>query len=255
MDERETVAAFIERIVAGAHIPSRVEREDLRRELWTHFDETGTSPDATHTALRRFGAEAMVTESLRRVYRIDYVLLYFVKIAASIIASIAAALLIQVVVNLRVEMEAEVWRLAPGFLHAAGLSVGVVLALVTVWEVGRRPFNRSRAVAAIGAYAAVCLLVQLAFVHNAGAFVTATLLAVLGYFCSKFGSRPAKILLTFGAFAVTQYSTHLVLRVAFGPSRAVLAAAVLVAVWSSTVVILTRFDHAFVNVFETANGG
>jgi len=254
MDERETVAAFIERIVAGAHIPSRVEREDLRRELWTHFDETGTSPDATHTALRRFGAEAMVTESLRRVYRIDYVLLYFVKIAASIIASIAAALLIQVVVNLRVKMEAEVWRLAPGFLHAAGLSVGVVLALVTVWEVGRRPFNRSRAVAAIGAYAAVCLLVQLAFVHNAGAFVTATLLAVLGYFCSKFGSRPAKILLTFGAFAVTQYSTHLVLRVAFGPSRAVLAAAVLVAVWSSTVVILTRFDHAFVNVFETANG-
>ena len=255
MDERETVAAFIDRIVAGAHIPSRAEREDLRRELWTHFEESGTSPEATHAALRRFGAEAMVTESLRRVYRIDYVLLYFVKIAASVIASIAAALLIQVVVNLRMEGDADVWRLAPGFSHAAGLSVAVVLALVTAWEVGRQPFNRPRAVLAIGAYAAVCLLVQLAFVHNAGAFVTATLLAVLGYLCSKLGSRPAKVLLTFGAFAVTQYGTHLLLRVAFGPGRAVVAAAVLVAVWSSTVVILTRFDHVFVNVFETANGG
>jgi len=255
MDERETAAAFIDRIVRGARIPSRAERDDLRRELWTHFDETGTSPEAIRAAQSRFGPEAMVTESLRRVYRSDYIFLYLAKIVASVIASIAAALLIQVVVNLRMEGDADVWRLAPGFSHAAGLSVAVVLALVTAWEVGRRPFNRSRAVAAIGAYAALCLLLQLVVVHKAGPFVTATLLAVLGYLCSKLGSRPAKILLTFGAFAVTQYGTHLVLRVAFGPSRAALAAAVLVAVWSSTVVILTRFDHAFVNIFDTANGG
>ena len=53
MHEPEAVAAFIERIVAGAQIASRAERDNLRRELWTHFDETGTSPEAVDSALPR----------------------------------------------------------------------------------------------------------------------------------------------------------------------------------------------------------
>ncbi len=40
MHEPEAVAAFIERIVAGAQIASRAERDNLRRELWTHFEST-----------------------------------------------------------------------------------------------------------------------------------------------------------------------------------------------------------------------
>jgi hypothetical protein len=255
MHEHETVAAFIERIVAGARIPGRAARDDLRRELWTHFEEAGTSPDAVHSALRRFGAETMVTESLQRVYRWDYMFLYVAKIAASIGASMAAALLIQVLVNLRVEVQADVWRLAPGFSHAAPLSIGVVLALVTAWEVGRRPFNRSRAAAAIGAYAGVGLLIQLVFAGGVGAIVTATVLVGLGYLCSRLARRSAQLLLTFGVFTGAQYGTHLMRSVAFGPGRAALASAVLVAVWSSTVMILTRFDHAFTNLFETASKG
>src|SRR2546427_473935 len=82
------------------------DREDLRRELWTHFEESGTAPEAVQSALRRFGAEAMVTESLRRVYRWDYACLYLAKIAASIIASLTAALLLEVLVNLRVAGQA-----------------------------------------------------------------------------------------------------------------------------------------------------
>ena len=119
------------------------------------------------------------------VYRRDYFVMYLAKIAASIIVSIAAALLIQVLVNFRVEVQAEAWRLAPGFSHAAVLSVGVVLALVTAWEVGRRPFNRSRAAAAMGAYTVVCGLWQLLFANGAGVFVTATVLVALGYECSS----------------------------------------------------------------------
>jgi hypothetical protein len=161
MDDADVVARFIENIVAGARIPDRAERDDLRRELWTHFEEAGTSPEAVRDTMRRFGAEALVTESLRQVYRWDYVCAYLVKIAATIVASIAAALVIEVLVNLRVEVEAEVLRLAPGFSHAAVLAIAVVLALVTAWEVGRTPFNRSRAVVAISAYATVCTLVQL----------------------------------------------------------------------------------------------
>jgi hypothetical protein len=255
MHEQETVRAFIERILAGAHIPSRAEREDLRRELWTHFEEAGTSPGAVHAALRRFGAEAMVMESLRRVYRWDYAFLYLAKIAASIIGSLAAALLIQVLVNLRLEVQAEVWRLAPGFRHAAALSVAVVLGLVTAWEVGRRPFNRSLVLVAIGAYAAVFALVRLLFANSVGGLVMATMLVVLGYLCSKVQPRPAKVLLTFGAFAATLYGMHLTLSVAFGPTRAFLGSAVLVAVWASTAVILARVDHAFVSFFETAAAG
>jgi hypothetical protein len=252
MPEHEDVAAFIERIVAGARIPSRAERDDLRRELWTHFEASGTSTEALQSALRRFGAEAMVTESLRRVYRWDYAFLYLAKIAASVIASLSAALLIEVLVNLRLEVQAEVWRLAPAFSHTAGLAVGVVFALVTAWEVGRQPFSRSRAAMAVSAYAAVCAGVRLVFARSASAFVTATILVALGYLCSKLESRPARLLLTFGAFAAAVFGTHLLRRVAFGPSRDLLTSAVLVAVWASTLLILSRVDHAFGNVFDPA---
>jgi hypothetical protein len=252
MRDPETVAALIERIIAGAHIPSRAERDDLRRELLTHFEEAGTSPGAVRDAMRQFGAET-VTESLRYLYRWEYRCLYLAKVAASIVASITAALLIQVVVNLRLDVQAEVWRLAPGFSRAAGVSIAVVLGLVTAWEMSRPPFDRSRAVAAIGAYSAVCFLVRLLFATGTGAFVTATMLVVLGYACSKFEPRLSRLLLLFGAFAAVLYVNHVVLSVAFGPTRALLASAVLVAVWSSTSLILNHVDHLFVVLFEPAN--
>jgi hypothetical protein len=253
MHNRDTVAAFIDRIVAGARIPSRAGREDMRRELWTHFEEEdGTSPEAVRSALRRFGPEAMVIESFRRVHRRDYALLYLAKIVASILASIAAALLIEILVNLRLEVQADTWRLAPGFGHAAQLSAGVALGLVGAREFGRRPFNRLRAAAAIGGYLAVCGLVRVMIANSVGALVLPTVLVALGYLCSKVEPRPARVLLTFGAFAAALYATHLLLSVAFGPGRALLASAVLVAVWASTVVILARVDHAFLNFFEPA---
>lgn len=253
MHEQDAVDALIDRIVAGARIPGRAARDDLRRELWTHFEEAGTSPEALHDALDRFGVESLVAESLRRVYRFEYAVVYLAKIAASVVASVAAALLIQVLVNLRVEVQAEVWRLAPGFSRAAGVSVAVVLGLVTVWEACRPPFNRSRAAAAVAAYASICLLVRLLFATGIGAFVTPTILVSVGYMCSKLESTPGRLLLIFGTFAAVLYANHLVLRVAFGPSRALLASAVLVAVWSSTVLILARVDHAFLGFFEPAN--
>jgi hypothetical protein len=247
--ERDAIAALIDRIVAGARVPGRTEREDLRRELSTHFEDAGSSPEAIREAMDRFGAEASIAEALRHVYRWDYAAWYLVKIAASIVASVAAALVIQVAVNLRVELQAEAWRLAPGFSRGAGLSVAVVLGLITVWEAARPPFNRSRAAAAIGAYAVVCLVVWLVFANGIGAFITATMLVVVGYVCSKRERRPSRLLALFGIFAAALYVNHRGVSVAFGPSRALLASAVLVAVWSSTVVILNRVDRAFVSLF------
>jgi hypothetical protein len=249
MHERD-LDDFIDRIVAGAHIPSRARREDLRRELRSHFEEAGTSPDTIRNRIERFGAETLVTESLRHVYRWDYFLLYFAKVAASLFVSSAVALSMQILVNLRFELGAEVLRLAPGFSNAAGVSVAVVLALVTAWEVGRRPFNRSRAVLAISAYVVVCAVTQMAFAKSAGAFLTGTILVVLSYVCSKLEPRPGRLLLIFAVFAIELYGTHLMISVTFGPGKALLSSAVLVAVWVSTVFILTRLDQVFVNLFE-----
>ncbi len=198
MHDHDAIATLIERIIARASIPSRAHRDDLRRELWTHFEEAGHAPDAARDAVRRFGAEALIGESLRDVYRRDYTVWYLAKIAASIVASIAVTLLIEVFVNLRVEVQTEVWRLAPGFSRAAGMSVAVGI----------------------------------------------------GHLCSKLERWPPRVLALVGAFAAALYVNHALLSVAFGPSRALIAGAILGTVWSSTAAILNRVDHAFGSILE-----
>jgi hypothetical protein len=250
MRDQDAVAALIERIVARARIPGRAKREDLRHELRTHFEEANGSTDAASERLRRFGAETLIGDSLRDVYRRDYVLWYLAKIAAAIAASIGAALLIQVVVNIRLELQAEALRLAPGFSRGAGISVAIVLGLVTVWEAARQPFNRTRAAVAIGAYLAICVAVRVLFLEDAGALVTATILVGIGSLCSKLERWPSRLIVLVGVFAMALYLNHALINVTFGAGRALLAGVILGAVWSSTVAILGRLDRAFGNVLE-----
>ena len=249
MPDQDAVGALIERIVAGARIPRACARDDLRRELRTYFEDAGATPETMPDVLARFGAESLVTQSLRRVYRIDYAAAYLVKIAASVVASAAAALVIQALASVRVDAQAAMWRLTPGFARSAGVSIAVVLGLVTAWEAARPPLTRSRAAVAIAAYAAICLLAQALFATGA-AFLIPTILVVLGYGLSILRPKPLRLLVIFGTFAAVLYARHAALNVAFGPGRALLASAVLVAVWSSTVLILERLDHAFVRVLE-----
>jgi len=250
MRDPDTVGMLIERIVTRARIPGRAQRDDLRRELWTHFEEASGSADSTREAIRRFGAETIIGDSLRDVYRWDYARWYLAKIAAAIVVSSAAALLIQVLVNLRVELQAEVFRLAPGFSRASGMSIAVVLALVTLWEAARRPFSRSRAAVAVGAYVAICLVVRVLFLNGIGGLIMATVLVGIGYVCSKLERWPSRLFVLVGAFAAALYVNHAFLSVAFGPGRALIAGAILGAVWSSTFVILNRVDRAFGSLIE-----
>jgi hypothetical protein len=250
MRDDDGIAVLIERIVARARIPGRGRREALRRELWTHFEAAGRSPDAAREAVRRFGTDALIGESLRDVYRWEYALWYLAKIAASIVASTAAALLIQVVVNLRLELQAEAVRLAPGFSRAAGMSVAIVLGVVTVWEAARRPFNRSRAAVAIGAYVAICVVVRVLCLGGTGALVTATIFVGIGSLCSSLERWPSRLILLVSAFALTLYLNHALINVTFGAGRALLGGVILGAVWSSTVAILSRLDRAFGNVLQ-----
>jgi hypothetical protein len=243
MRDRDAVAAMIDRIIARARIPSRVRREDLRRELWTHFEDGSQAVD--DDALRRFGPDAMVGDELRHVYRREYAFWYVARVAASVVASLAAALLIEVALNLRLHLPGGGWHLAPGFLRSSWLSVAVVLGLIAVWESARRPFSGARAAIAILVYAGVCLAARLLFSNIAGGLSTAATLIAIGWLCSRLDRWPARGSALVAAFAAVLYLNHAWLHVAFGPTRALVAGAILGAVWSSTAVIVHRVDRAF----------
>lgn len=255
MDDWREAEALIERVVRDAHIPGRAAREELRRELATHFEEAAVSPERLKDAVLRFGDPDVLRKHFDHVYRWDYFVLYLAKLAASVIVSVAVALLVQVLVNLRVEIQAEAVRLSPGFPKAAMVSVAVVLGLVTAWEIGRSPFDRRRAGIAVAAYAAICGTVQWLFASGLQMFGPATVLVFVGYASSRLEQRPAKLLRTFALFAVATYIVHLRTSVPLGAGRAVMASVALLAVWTSTVAVLSRLDHAFFNVFTTPGGG
>jgi hypothetical protein len=246
------VEALIEKIVAGAHIPSRTRRDELRRELLAHFEDAGTTPEAVSDALRRFGSEALITESLRRVYRWDYAFFGVTKIAASIVVSVAVALLIELLVNLRVEVEAEAWRLAPGFSHAVAPALALVLAVITAREATRPPLQISRALIALCAYATVCTCASLFLVNASGAFASATILAALSYACAKTTTRTMRVMSTFIAFAAAEYVLHRRLPIGFGPARVLAASVALLTISACTVSIVTRMDRAFRRSLEAA---
>jgi len=53
----DAVAALVDRIVADARIADPAVRDDLRRELLSHFREAGGASEAVEDALKRFGAD------------------------------------------------------------------------------------------------------------------------------------------------------------------------------------------------------
>jgi hypothetical protein len=240
--------ALIDRVVTGARIASRTRREDLRRELQAHFEDACATPITVDAALRRFGPERTIVESLRRVYRLDFVLLHFARVASAIAAAIAVAMLVQLAVNVRIDFQRDVWQLAPTFRRGAGTSVALVLGIVTAFETTRRPLNYLRMTAALGSYAAFWIAVRLLFGVELAASVLPTSLVMLGWIGSRLDSRIARSLMIFGAFATAVYVTHRLLRVNFALTEAAAAGAVMLTVWSSTAAIVRRFDRMFESV-------
>ncbi len=244
MAERDDVGALIERIVAGARVPGRAARDDLRRELWTHFDEAGRSPDDLGVALRRFGAETLVTESLRRVYRFDAALVEVTRVVASLAASMAAAVAIQLCASLRLPSLAGVW-LSPGFTRAAPLSITVVVGLVTAREVARRPFDRRRVALALAVYAVVWIAACAGLGVEWNACLMATLLAAVARAGECLRSVPRRLLIIVSAFAAALYVDHFLIGVMFPPARALMAGTLLMTVSVATLDIGRRVDDTF----------
>jgi hypothetical protein len=220
-------------------------REHLADAIADGLDRGLPEDAAERDAMARFGSPDDLAEEFRRVYRWDYLVWYFARIAASVIASAAVALVVQVLVNLRLEFQSEAVRLAPGFSKAAIMSVAVVLGLATAWEICRPPFSIRRATLAIAAYATVCIVVQGLYAQGVQAFGAATLLVCVGWACSRLERRPARLLLTFVMFAGAIFTIHRTLHIVMDPGRAAAASAALIVVWTSTITILARGDRLF----------
>jgi len=247
---REEIDACIEPIVAAARIPSRRRRDELRRELRSHFEESGLTPEALADAVVRFGNRARIGDSLRTVYRHDYILFYVVKVAACVVAAAVAAILIETIANLRLDGGMDAWHLSPDFAHAAGSGVFLTLALVAAAEATRAPLTWSRALLSLACYAIVSACALSMTANSVGAVVSASILATIGISAARATTAwTSSALLTLAAFAVVEYVLHQLLGITFGPIRALAASAILLMLWASTITIVAFADRAFLGAF------
>ena len=193
------VVDLIERVVAAARIPRRARREELRRELYAHFEDAGTSPEAVRDAVRRFGHESLVAGSFRRVYRWDYAFFCLTRVIVSGCLAAVAALLIEAIVSIR----------AGGFSHAIVPALTVAMGIVAGREIIRRLIpNRAWSVARWSPW-------------------------------------------IFASLAFAEYAMHHVRGIALAPVRVLMAAAILMLIWTATVAIAARVDRAFARSLET----
>jgi hypothetical protein len=128
MTDQERVSAFIDEVLTQARIPSRRRREDLRRELLTHFDDAARAGASLDEVFVEFGLADEVSSQLCTVYRGHRLLAHALRIASGLIVSILVALGIELAAG------------RPGaFRSMAGLAGAIVLVLV-LWRelVGRR---------------------------------------------------------------------------------------------------------------------
>jgi hypothetical protein len=250
---RDEIDIVVDRIVDGARIASRRRRDELRRELRSHFEESAATADARHDALLRFGDAAGITNSFRKVYARDYVLLYAAKVAACVAAATMVAVLVEAIAGLRIGSNAQAWHLSPGFGHAARFGVVQTLALVAAAEAVGPRFSWSRALTALGCYGAVVGGAVVVNPISLGTFVTAGLLATIGVGVVRITAGwPARVLLTLAAFTAAEYQLHMWRGIGFGPMRAFASSVVLVALWGSTIGIVACGHRAFARAFGTS---
>lgn len=131
MDEQEQVRRLIARLVNDAGLQRAQEREALRRELASHFEAAGESPEALRNALDRFGDLDQVGLGLQRAHRRGWRAWYTAKVGISILAAAGIAFICQLV--------GQLWL--AGHLHfstrdafTAAISVVIGAVVVAAWE-------------------------------------------------------------------------------------------------------------------------
>lgn len=143
MTERDRAAAFVEDVIARARIPSRQEREDLRRELLTHFEDTVRERGSLDAALAEFGSADEIASRFGVVYRGQRRLAHALRIAAGLTVSVVAALGIELALG------------RPGAFRAmTGLALVIVLGLALWRELVARRLRQPTTTARAGRWLA-----------------------------------------------------------------------------------------------------
>jgi hypothetical protein len=133
MDERE-LAEFIDGIVRASKVSNARAREELRREIESHFAEAVATPDGLRAAVERFGRPADVSSALERTHRRSRFLTDLLRIATAAAAASIVALAIQLIANLHVDAQGNLIGLGRGFGRSVAFATMIVVALVAAWE-------------------------------------------------------------------------------------------------------------------------
>lgn len=138
-DEPQAVRELIERLVRESNLPDARAREELRRELASHFQECGDSEGALREAVGRFGNPNAVIRGFRAAYRRGRPVLYAAKVAAAIVAASLVALALELIANLRLGGGGGPVHIGGGYPISAVFAVTIVVVLVAAWELDIEP--------------------------------------------------------------------------------------------------------------------
>ena len=196
--------ALIERIVCASKIADARERESLRRELASHFEDAATrapATDAARAGIAQFGDYEPVAAALRRAYRRDRRALYVAKVIVSAVVCSGIALVLETLAN--VQIAPGLIGLSPRYPLAIAVSVAAVLIAVAAWELDIEPM------------------------------------------CARLEQNPVRLLTACLALTTAMIATHAFLDVSVEPARVLIGAAVLLAAWTASFVVLARADRVF----------
>jgi hypothetical protein len=136
-DEPTAVRELVARLVRESNLPDARAREELRRELESHFAECGGSEEAVREALARFGDPDIVTRGFRAAYRRGRAALYVAKVMTSVVAASVIALALELIANVRLSGGAV--HVGRGYVVSAIFAVTIVVILVAAWELDIEP--------------------------------------------------------------------------------------------------------------------
>jgi hypothetical protein len=207
MDERNHVADLIDRIVRDARLARQRDRDELRRELESHFAEAEESPTTLRTAIDRFGDPADIGGALWIIHRRTPAMRNALRLTAAIIASAIVAFVLQLATSLYVDSRSHAVRISPFFVRSVTFSGLIIAMLVLAWELD------------------------------------------VASLCTRLERHPVRLALVLATLAASMLLFHLATNTVLLPVTALLASAVDVAIWASTVAILARTDRFFARVF------
>ena len=241
-----SIGDTIERIVLGARLPTDAARDELRRELASHFEEAADSPAGGADVLRRFGNVAEVAEDFRHVYRFEFILSSVTAVLFTLLVCTVAAAATLLLVNLPFTSDSVNWLSGPHY-RVPAYGVRMATALIVAWEMGRRPLTVRRVLVGALAYSLVSSAITLLMRGDLHAWRPwhVPSVVVIGFLARRARFASTRVLMMYAGF-----SLYLVMTPPPGEVPPLLLAAVLVAIWVPTEALLARVDRFLGEVFH-----